>query len=165
MNGVSLVSTAIAHGPYVDARFLSVPTGSSHRLLDEFVCRGVLPCDVTGDISKGRMMGSYVCHYGRNSGNSCGTVIDINYFPAHRDYCEDSCSNTFVKANGPNLRGCVGDSGGPMYRGNIAYGIVNGASDRYDCASGNKYITFSAIQSVERQLGVDILTRGPITVP
>ena len=165
MHGVSLLPTTIAHGPYVDARFLSVPTGSSHRLLGEFVCRGVLPCDVTGDVSRGRMMGSYVCQYGKNSGNSCGKVIDINYFPAHPDYCENSCSNTFVMANGPNLRGCQGDSGGPIYRGGVAYGIANGATDYHDCTSGNKNLVFSAIQSVERQLGVDILTRGSITVP
>ena len=81
MHGVRLVPVVDRLGPDIDARFLSVPTGSSHRLLDEFACRGVLPCDVTGDISRNQMMGSYVCHYGKNSGYSCGTVIDTDFAP------------------------------------------------------------------------------------
>ena len=166
MHGVRLVPVVDRLGPDIDARFLSVPTGSSHRLLDEFVCRGVLPCDVTGDISRNRMMGSYVCHYGKNSGYSCGTVTDIDHYPVgNYTACSSRCDNTFVSASGPNLRGCRGDSGGPFYRGGVAYGIHMGGTDRSDCGSGNKHLVFSAIQRVERQLGVDILTRGPVTVP
>ena len=124
MHGVRLVPVVDRLGPDIDARFLSVPTGSSHRLLDEFVCRGVLPCDVTGDISRNRMMGSYVCHYGRNSGYSCGTVIDTNFSPiGDLEACSNRCDYTFVSVLGPNLRGCGGDSGGPFYRGGVAYGI------------------------------------------
>ena len=166
MHNVRLTPVVERLGPDVDARFLSVPTGSSHRLLDEFFCRGVLPCDVIGDVSRDRMMGSYVCHYGRNTGNTCGTVIDINYAPSRVNAaCPNGCDNTFVRVNGPNLRGCGGDSGGPFYRGGNAYGIHMGGNKKYDCVSGNKYLHFSAIRRVERRLGVDVLTREPVTVP
>ena len=166
MHDVRLTPVVDRLGPDVDARFLSVPTGSSHRLLDEFVCRGVTPCDVTGDVSRNRMMSSYVCHYGKNTGNTCGTVIDINFDPGGgNSACSNGCDNTFVRVNGPNLRGCVGDSGGPFYRGGVAYGIHMGGNGGDDCVSGNKYLYFSAIRRVERRLGVDVLTRGPVTVP
>ena len=165
MHGVSLVTSAIAHGPYVDARFLSVPTGSSHRVLDDFVCADGRTCDVTGDISKGQMMGNYVCHYGKSSRHSCGTIDDINYFPANPKTCERLCSNSFVHVRGDLLRSCQGDSGGPWYNGRVAYGIHTGGSGGTDCVSVGQGSHFSAIRSVERQLEVDILTRGPITVP
>ena len=165
MHDVTLTLVKRRHGPYIDAQFLSIPTGSSHRLFDEFVCGRVLPCDVAGDVPRFRMMGSYICHYGRNSGNSCGTVIDINHRPTHNRSCEEECNNTFVRVTGPNLRACYGDSGGPWYHGSTAYGIQGGGSESSDCVSGNKFAYFSAIRDVENRLGVNILIRGPITVP
>ena len=164
MNGVRLRDVVRRWGPYVDARFLSVPTGSSHRLLDDYGCGRYL-CDVTGDVSKGRMMGNYICHAGRRSGVSCGTVDDIRFFPSHPGSCENSCSNTFVRVQGRHLRGCRGDSGGPWYHDGTAYGIHGGNSDADDCRSEGKIAYFSAIRDVENQLGVDILTGGPVTVP
>ena len=163
MHNVALTQVVRRHGPYVDAQFLSIPAGSSHRLFDEFVCGRVLPCDVAGDVSRFNMMGSYVCHYGRNSGNSCGTVDDINHRPHNR--CEGECNSTFVRVTGPDLRACRGDSGGPWYHGSAAYGIHKGSDGRHDCVQAVGFADFSAIRDVERHLGVDILTRGPITVP
>lgn len=165
MHDVTLTLAVRRYGPYVDAQFLSVPTGSSHRLFDEFVCGRVLPCDVAGDVSRFNMMGSYICYYGRNSGNSCGAVDDINFRPTDNESCAGRCSNTFVRVTGPGLRTCEGDSGGPWYHGSAAYGIHGGGTDVRDCVSGNKVAYFSAIRDVERHLRVDILTRGPITVP
>ena len=165
MHDVTLTLIERRHGPYVDAQFLSIPTGSAHRLFDEFVCGRVLPCDVAGDVSRSNMMGSYICHYGRNSGNSCGTVIDINYRPTHKRSCEGECNNTFVRVTGPNLRACEGDSGGPWYHGSAAYGIQGGSDGGSDCVSGNRFAYFSAIRDVENRLEVNILTRGPIIVP
>ena len=165
MHDVTLTLVERRHGPYVDAQFLSIPTGSSHRLFDEFVCGRVLPCDVAGDVSRFRMMGSYICHYGRNSGNSCGTVNDIYYRPPDSDSCEGECNNTFVAVAGPHLRACNGDSGGPWYHGSAAYGIHGGGNGKKDCVSENRFAYFSAIRDVENRLGVNILTRGPITLP
>lgn len=165
MHDVTLTLAVRRYGPYVDAQFLSVPTGSSHRLFDEFVCGRVLPCDVAGEVSRFNMMGSYICYYGRNSGNSCGAVDDINFRPTDNESCAGRCSNTFVRVTGPGLRTCEDDSGGPWYHGSAAYGIHGGGIDVRDCVSGNKVAYFSAIRDVERHLRVDILTRGPITVP
>ena len=166
LHGVSLIPVLDTLGPDIDARFLRVPTGSSHRLLDEFVCGRTLPCDVTSDIARNRMMGNYVCHYGRNSGNSCGIIEDINYSPGGRvRACVNGCDNTFVRVSGRSLRSCSGDSGGPWYSGGLAYGIHTGRNGGNGCNSRINYAFFSAIQRVERQLGVDILTRGPVTVP
>lgn len=165
MHRVRLSPVVRLYGPYVDAQFQSIPTGSSYRLFDEFVCGRVLPCDVAGDVSRFRMMGSYICHYGQNSGNSCGTVNDIYYRPPDSDSCEGECNNTFVAVTGPRLRTCEGDSGGPWYHGSAAYGIHGGGNGKEDCVSGNRLAYFSAIRDVENRLGVNILTRGPITVP
>ena len=166
MHGVTLSPITRAYGPYVDAQFQSVPTGSSHRLLDDFVCANGRACDVTGDIARNQMMGSYICHYGRRSGHSCGTVDDINFFPSHEDSCEGrmSCSNTFVHVSGPLLKRCGGDSGGPWYSSGVAYGI-HGGGHGGTCASIGQVAYFSAIRDVENELRVDILTRGIVTVP
>ena len=165
MHGVRLSPVIRLHGPYVDAQFQSIPTGSSHRLFDEFVCGRVLPCDVAGDVSRFHMMGSYICHYGQSSGNSCGTVDDIHYRPPDSDSCAGECNNRFVAVAGLHLRTCGGDSGGPWYHGSAAYGIHGGGNGKTDCVSGNRYAYFSAIRDVEIRLRVNILTRGPITVP
>ncbi len=168
MHGVRLRHVIQREGPYVDARFLSIPSGSSHRLLDEFVCGNFHPCGVSSDMSRGRMMGNYVCHYGRNSGSSCGTVNDINYSPSQSldpdSPCgRTSCSNTFVRAGGDSLVSCGGDSGGPWYYRDVAYGIHGGGPSRDDCNSGGT-AWFSAIQDVESELRVDILFTGPVTI-
>ena len=166
LHGVSLTPVIDILGPDIDARFLRVPTGSSHRLLDEFVCGRTLPCDVTSDIARNRMMGNYVCHYGRNSGNSCGIIDDINFSPSDSiRACVNGCDNTFVRVSGHSLSSCGGDSGGPWYSGGLAYGIHTGSLGSTSCNSRITYAFFSAIQRVEGQLGVDILTRGPVTVP
>ena len=163
--GVTLSPVARQVGPYVDAQFQSVPTGSSHRLLDDFACGSVFFCDVTGDMPRHRMMGDYICHQGNVSGHSCATVTNINFFLRYSTACETiSCSNTYVRVEGNNLRHCKGDSGGPWHDGSVAYGIHKGGTFVGNCGSGLP-AWFSAIQDVENELGVDILTRGPVTVP
>ncbi len=161
MHGVSLTQVVGRRGPYVDAQFLGIPTGSSHRLLDEFVCGNVLPCDVTSDISRNRMMGDYICHYGIVSGHSCGTVNDVNFFLRGTACKNISCSNTYVEVEGTSLISCIGDSGGPWYHGSLAYGIHKGSPR--GCNTGES-AWFSAIRDVETELGVYILTRGPVTI-
>ena len=168
MHGVRLRHVIRREGPYVDARFLSIPSGSSHRLLDEFVCGSTHPCGVTSDTPRYRMMGDYVCHYGRNSGNSCGTVNDIDHSLSQSSNPNSSCgriscNNTFVQVRGDSLVSCSGDSGGPWYYRDVAYGIHGGGPSRDDCNSGGS-AWFSAIQDVETELGVDMITTGPVTI-
>ena len=164
MHSVRLRSVIRQYGPNVDARFLSIPTGSSHRILDDYGC-GRHPCDVTGDISRSHMMDQYICHSGRRSGISCGNVISTSFRPRSAGFCAVTCDSTFVRVEGEHLRGCSGDSGGPWYDRGIAYGIHNGNTDANNCHSEGKLAYFSAIRDVENSLGVNILTRGPITVP
>jgi streptogrisin C len=67
--------------------------------------------------------GDFVCHYGESSGYSCATVELTDYAPPG-DLCGGPCSPTWVTVRGP---GCIpGDSGGPVFSGDIAFGIAKG---------------------------------------
>ena len=67
--------------------------------------------------------GDYVCHYGESSGYSCATVELTDYAPPG-DLCGGPCSPTWVTVKGPN---CIpGDSGGPVFSGEVAFGIAKG---------------------------------------
>jgi hypothetical protein len=67
--------------------------------------------------------GDFVCHYGESSGYSCATVQLTDYAPPG-DLCGGPCSPTWVTVDGPS---CVpGDSGGPVFSGNVAFGIAKG---------------------------------------
>jgi hypothetical protein len=67
--------------------------------------------------------GDFVCHYGESSGYSCSTVELTDYAPPG-DLCGGPCSPTWVTVRGPS---CVpGDSGGPVFSGEVAFGIAKG---------------------------------------
>jgi hypothetical protein len=87
------------------------------------------------------MMGRYVCHYGRTSGHSCGTVVSIHSRPRFVWRARD-----FVRVRGRYLRHCAGDSGGPWFKGNRAYGVHSGGQNVGSCrASYHDRAVFSAI--------------------
>lgn len=67
--------------------------------------------------------GDFVCHYGSSSGYSCSTVELTDYAPPG-ELCGGPCSPTWVTVKGPS---CVpGDSGGPVFVGDVAFGIAKG---------------------------------------
>lgn len=67
--------------------------------------------------------GDFVCHYGESSGYNCAVVELTDYAPPG-DLCGGPCSPTWVTVQGP---GCIpGDSGGPVFSGDIAFGIAKG---------------------------------------
>jgi streptogrisin C len=67
--------------------------------------------------------GDFVCHYGESSGYSCSTVELTDYAPPG-DLCGGPCFPTWVTVKGPS---CVpGDSGGPVFSGDVAFGIAKG---------------------------------------
>jgi len=69
--------------------------------------------------------GDFVCHYGESSGYSCATVELTDYAPPG-DLCGGPCSPTWVTVKGPS---CVpGDSCGPVFSGEIAFGIAKGVN-------------------------------------
>ena len=67
--------------------------------------------------------GDFVCHYGESSGYSCSTVELTDYAPPG-DLCGGTCSPTWVTVKGPSCIG--GDSGGPVFSGEVAFGIAKG---------------------------------------
>jgi hypothetical protein len=70
--------------------------------------------------------GDFVCHYGESSGYSCATVELTDYAPPG-DLCGGPCSPTWVTVKGPK---CIpGDSGGPVFSGEIAFGIAKGVNN------------------------------------
>ena len=69
--------------------------------------------------------GDFVCHYGESSGYSCATVELTDYAPPG-ELCGGPCSPTWVTVRGPN---CLpGDSGGPVFSGEVAFGIAKGVN-------------------------------------
>lgn len=107
------------HDNAVHAEFDDFWDGNSYR-------------DVVNTIPRRNALGDFVCHYGIGSaqggpipGQSCGTVMDINHDPG--DICGEgsfsACNNVWVRVEGPNLACFGGDSGGPWFSVNSAYGI------------------------------------------
>ncbi len=67
--------------------------------------------------------GDFVCHSGESSGYSCATVELTDYAPPG-ELCGGPCSPTWVTVKGPS---CIpGDSGGPVFSGDVAFGIAKG---------------------------------------
>lgn len=73
--------------------------------------------------------GDVVCHRGERTGYSCAEVKMVDFAPAG-DLCGGPCAPSWVAVAGPTCRG--GDSGGPVFDGTVALGIVKGGSYRPD---------------------------------
>lgn len=83
---------------------------------------------VTGQRSRDQTRaGDIVCHRGERTGYSCAEVWIPDFAPAG-DLCGGGCTPTWVGVRGPTCRS--GDSGGPVFLGGMAYGIVKGGSYR-----------------------------------
>ena len=170
MHGVDLPHVSGWFSRRADAQFHSIPTGSGHVLNDDYLCHYPRPinyCDVTDAEVRSEMLDEYVCHAGRGSGVSCGTVTAINF---RLNGCRSAsntavtCSSVFVRVQGPTLNSCNTDSGGPWYRNGVAYGIHHGSNSGNDCRKTGISAYFSAIDEVQRFLGVQVLTSGSVTI-
>lgn len=85
---------------------------------------------VTGQRSReATRAGDFVCHRGEKTGYHCAEVELVDFAPAG-ELCGGACLPTWVTVAGPHCRG--GDSGGPVFSGTTAFGIVKGASYRPD---------------------------------
>jgi len=73
--------------------------------------------------------GDLVCHRGEKTGYSCAEVAYPDYAPPG-DLCAGPCEPTWVAVKGPDCKG--GDSGGPVFAGTIAFGLVKGDSASKD---------------------------------
>jgi hypothetical protein len=70
-------------------------------------------------------VGDFVCHRGERTGYSCATVEFVDFAPPG-DLCAGPCTPTWVAVHGPDCG--KGDSGGPVFSGTIAMGLMKGAS-------------------------------------
>ena len=177
LNGVNLPWVAGYKNISADAQFHRVPEGSGHELRSTFECNVPAPrgtCDVASEKPRYRMAGNYVCHTGKNSGLSCGTVTSIHYQPVRssdpdaQPPCTSStgveltCNAVFVRVHGASLKSCKGDSGGPWYNRSIAFGIHKGSTGGGDCERLGVYAHFSSVGEVEQFLGADLLHRQTV---
>jgi hypothetical protein len=69
--------------------------------------------------------GEWLCHYGESSGYSCAEVELVNFAPPGT-LCGGACAPTWVTVRTHDCRS--GDSGGPVFSGDIAFGITKGGS-------------------------------------
>ncbi|NJC33837.1 hypothetical protein GGR88_001311 [Sphingomonas jejuensis] len=86
--------------------------------------------DVTGAQPRASTRGGdMICHRGERTGYSCSQIELTDFAPAG-DLCAGACLPTWITVAGPRCRG--GDSGGPVFLGTTAHGIVKGGSYRAD---------------------------------
>lgn len=74
-------------------------------------------------------VGDVVCHWGESSGYSCAEVAMVNFAPPG-ELCGGPCTSTWVAVRGPSCQS--GDSGGPVFIGTTAFGIVKGRTGAPD---------------------------------
>ena len=103
------------------------------------------------------IVGQGVCHSGIASGTTCGEVIQTN---VTYNFGEGEPGYGLVKVKG----GCyeAGDSGGPVFAANVAYGIHIGSSDQYSpCTT---YAFYHEITAATANLNVTIAAVKPNAV-
>lgn len=171
--GVTLTRDLQRWNSSVDAALYLIPEGQDHTATNKIVCsnhpENPRTCAIRS-IGPGRllMLGDHVCHVGTKSGVSCGTVDNIRYQPNPDNGCDGNgatCQAVFVRASGPNLRACKGDSGGPVYSYSAAYSIHKSGPKNNPCDKANSFIVFSSIRRVQNALGVAVITNWPSDVP
>jgi streptogrisin C len=100
------------------------------------------------ETNNGYVVGGLACHYGRFGGYSCGEISHVNRSVTFQwDGC--NCSRTaqnLVGTTGATSTG--GDSGGPWFAGNTAFGM------HWGVVGGER--VFSRAQRAESQFGVTI---------
>lgn len=171
--GVTLAFKSRAYNASNDAAFYVIPEGQGHSATHKIRCSdnsGVAQSCPIHSVGPGRlfMMGHYVCHMGTNSGVSCGTVNNVRFKPNPSNGCDGNggaCRPVFIRASGPDMRACRGDSGGPVYSYNAAYGIHKSGPRNNPCNRSNSYIVFSGIRRVQNVLDVAVITSWPSSVP
>jgi len=69
--------------------------------------------------------GEWLCHYGESSGYSCAEV-ELTQFAPPGLLCGGACAPTWITVRTRDCRS--GDSGGPVFSANVAFGITKGGS-------------------------------------
>jgi hypothetical protein len=90
-----------------------------------FLAKDALRPQMGRRLRAGTRAGETVCHRGESSGYSCAQVEYTDYAPPG-DLCGGACHPTWVTVSGPGCRN--GDSGGPVFAGTTAFGILKGGN-------------------------------------
>ncbi|HEV8545211.1 MAG TPA: S1 family peptidase [Candidatus Limnocylindrales bacterium] len=97
--------------------------------------------------------GGYICKFGRTTAYGCGFLVTKSFRP---DWVPDALA-TFMQVHGSNVDlSSGGDSGGPVFLTNSAYGIVEGWYGNPDGTLSD--LIYTAINYPESFLGVTVLT-------
>ncbi len=116
----------------------------------------------TGTMARRNMMGLWVCNHGWLSGYSCGTVRSLNYRPRGSEY-PANLNFRFVSYQSNQLKGCAGDSGGPVFAGSTALGIISGGvsptDNSADCTTKGGLTFFGSIRESLDIVNSKLLTR------
>jgi hypothetical protein len=84
-----------------------------------------------------------VCHRGMRTGYSCGLVTITNHAPTFSGACGgQTCEAVWVNVAGANLRCYPGDSGGPVFASQTAFGIQSSANYSSPDTGGCGYLTY-----------------------
>lgn len=123
-----------------DMAFYVAPKGTPIDPKVSFKEDGYLSPVYSKGLKSDLVIGStYLCHFGKNSGTSCGLVKHVSVGPfatttaktpsgESLKICNTSqtyCNRKFIRISAPDLRCETGDSGGPVLDGTIAYGIAS----------------------------------------
>jgi hypothetical protein len=128
---------------------------TSHDDFPEFWSSGCCRRTVLNTISNLNIdVGDLVCKYGRKTGSDCGTVSKTHHSAT---FTWGACGCKVTAYNMVTVSDAVadvGDSGGPWFLGNTAWGVHHGATGFGSSAD----MVFSKIRNAENALGVFVQT-------
>lgn len=114
LSGVALTLRGEAYSGSYDIQWHNASSGS--HTYTNTIKVGSATRAITGTRARtSQTVGSQVCKQGRTTGYTCGTISTISYCAS------GACTWVRVAGNGTNLSE-GGDSGGPWFSGNTAYG-------------------------------------------
>ncbi|MEM9292109.1 MAG: S1 family peptidase [Acidobacteriota bacterium] len=98
--------------------------GCNDTILNQ-VFDGTTSREISGSVGRNsQAVGTWVCRFGRKTGASCGLIWGKSFCPS---YIPNGRS-TFITVTNNQTPSQGGDSGGPWFVGNHAYGIHSGSS-------------------------------------
>lgn len=113
--------------------------------------------DITATKSRSsQSVGGYVCKYGTTTDYACGYISDKNFNPQTQQNNEP----TFIRVKntaGWNVLADSGDSGGPWFINNDAYGTMKAKITPGTNGIGTDAV-YMAVDYVESGLGVSVMT-------
>jgi streptogrisin C len=128
--------------PHIEEPRFYADSTTSHRPLNSQLTRSA------------QSVGGYVCHRGKTTGYSCGTIETKTFAPTYANACPGTtCSPVWVRVSGPSLKCFSGDSGGPWFLVYTAYGINKGGASSGTDAAGCDWAFYMA----SNYFGIDLV--------